>query len=409
MELLLGKYEITALLGDGSNGTVFKARHHELGFVRAIKKLKGYVESEDSDKYRSFLNEFRMLSYLGNCSHPNIVGVHNAALVNHEAYYEMDFIDGEPMSAYIDRVKFLTADEAIRCSRDILSAMAYAHVDVFRYRMNRETDRLEGVAGANPADEAKRRELIEKYGIIHNDLHSSNIIRNNYDGRYILLDFGISMTGGHAVRESGLGEGALAYMAPEKILKKEVTRRSDVYSIGILMYEALTGSVPFPAEDENGRKKSSAVMYGIHSEAPVPDIAEARAKAYREAGNDGEYERDFPEWLEKMIMKCLSKRKEDRYADAKEIFVEFEQHTGILLSDYNEQRRKAQLYEEKREAAERIERENLRNEALITRLKQRNRLMRMMVAKNVKRGFAWTLVVILAIAAAAIYQPLIMP
>lgn len=434
-KLLLGQYEVLAPLGDGSNGITFKVRHHDQGYIRAIKQLKGYIESKDSDKYRSFLEEYRKLTFLGNCSHPNIVNVHKADMVDNTAFYEMDYIDGVTLTQYIANEKVLPIDEVLRCCRDLLSAMAYAHVDIYKYMMNREVDELE-TDSKDPKkviyDETKERQLIEKYGIIHNDLHSSNLMRNNYDGRYILLDFGISMQGGKAVRKSGLGEGALAYMAPEKILMKEVSFRSDVYSIGIMLYEILTGKVPFSAEDENNKEKSSAVMFKIHSETLVPDMSIARAKGHIAAGHTANYERDFPEWLENIILKCLAKKPEERYAHAKEVFDEFMSHMKTtltdfnefkkkailfddmklkvenmeaLMTDYDEQKRLAGLYAVQKNKTDMLENDVAKKDSIIRDLNAQNHRLKIALSSNVKRGFVWTLVVVLTIVTAVIYAP----
>lgn len=325
--LILGQYEMLANLGSGSNGTVYKVRHHEQGYIRAIKILNGYVEDKNSTKYESFIHEYRTLTLLGNCSHPNIVSVHKADLLENKAFYEMDFIDGTPLANYIAAKQFLPLEEVIKCCRDLLSAMKYCHVGVTEYLYDREEDNIptDPKDGSKVLiDQATRERLIAKYGIVHNDIHSSNIIRNKYDGRYILLDFGISMQGGKAVRESGLGEGALAYMAPEKILNRDVSFRTDVYSIGIVMYETLTGRVPFPSKGQDGKDYSSKVMCDFHSASTVPSIYELRKSAFESAlGNGQSYEKDYPDWLERIIQKCLAKKPEERYANASEIYNDF--------------------------------------------------------------------------------------
>lgn len=321
--LILGQYEMLANLGSGSNGTVYKVRHHEQGYIRAIKILNGYVEDKNSTKYESFIHEYRTLTLLGNCSHPNIVSVHKADLLENKAFYEMDFIDGTPLANYIAAKQFLPLEEVIKCCRDLLSAMKYCHVGVTEYLYDREEDNIptDPKDGSKVLiDQATRERLIAKYGIVHNDIHSSNIIRNKYDGRYILLDFGISMQGGKAVRESGLGEGALAYSAPEKILDKKVTFHSDVYSIGVVLFEILAGRVPFPSKDAKGNDYSSKYMYDFHSSSPVPSIFDLRKAAFESVNGQGkEYHKDYPDWLEKMIDKCLAKNPEDRFTNAEEI------------------------------------------------------------------------------------------
>lgn len=321
--LILGQYEMLANLGSGSNGTVYKVRHHEQGYIRAIKILNGYVEDKNSTKYESFIHEYRTLTLLGNCSHPNIVSVHKADLLENKAFYEMDFIDGTPLANYIAAKQFLPLEEVIKCCRDLLSAMKYCHVGVTEYLYDREEDNIptDPKDGSKVLiDQATRERLIAKYGIVHNDIHSSNIIKNKYDGRYILLDFGISMQGGKAVRESGLGEGALAYSAPEKILDKKVTFHSDVYSIGVVLFEILAGRVPFPSKDAKGNDYSSKYMYDFHSSSPVPSIFDLRKAAFESVNDQGkEYQKDYPDWLEKMIDKCLAKNPEDRFTNAEEI------------------------------------------------------------------------------------------
>lgn len=321
--LILGQYEMLANLGSGSNGTVYKVRHYEQGYIRAIKILNGYVEDKNSTKYESFIHEYRTLTLLGNCSHPNIVSVHKADLLENKAFYEMDFIDGTPLANYIAAKQFLPLEEVIKCCRDLLSAMKYCHVGVTEYLYDREEDNIptDPKDGSKVLiDQATRERLIAKYGIVHNDIHSSNIIRNKYDGRYILLDFGISMQGGKAVRESGLGEGALAYSAPEKILDKKVTFHSDVYSIGVVLFEILAGRVPFPSKDAKGNDYSSKYMYDFHSSSPVPSIFDLRKAAFESVNDQGkEYQKDYPDWLEKMIDKCLAKKTEDRFTNAEEI------------------------------------------------------------------------------------------
>ena len=184
--LILGQYEMLANPGSGSNGTVYKVRHHEQGYIRAIKILNGYVEDKKSPKYESFIQEYRTLTLLGNCSHPNIVSVHKADLLENKAFYEMDYIDGTPLANYIAARQFLPLEEVLKCCRDLLSAMKYCHVGVTEYLYDREEDNIptDPKDGSKVLiDQATRERLIAKYGIVHNDIHSSNIIRNKYDGR----------------------------------------------------------------------------------------------------------------------------------------------------------------------------------------------------------------------------------
>lgn len=409
--LILGQYEMLANLGSGSNGTVYKVRHHEQGYIRAIKILNGYVEDKNSTKYESFIHEYRTLTLLGNCSHPNIVSVHKADLLENKAFYEMDFIDGTPLANYIAAKQFLPLEEVIKCCRDLLSAMKYCHVGVTEYLYDREEDNIptDPKDGSKVLiDQATRERLISKYGIVHNDIHSSNIIRNKYDGRYILLDFGISMQGGTAVRESGLGEGALAYSAPEKILDKKVTFRSDVYSIGVVLFEILAGRVPFPSKDAKGNDYSAKYMYDFHSSSPVPSIFNLRKAAFESVnGQEKEYQKDYPDWLEKMIDKCLAKNPEDRFTNAEEInrffLKELESYSqpGLSGTEAN-----AIMVKELTEAVEEKTKQIKQKDNVIRNWE--HKFAKLQYLRKLRKGFSainplWVMVVILTVVAGILF------
>lgn len=409
--LMFGKYEVIKHIGDGSNGTVYKVRLSDQKIIRAVKELSGYVESKDSPKYKSFLEEYRTLALLGNCSHPNIVNVHAADLYENQAYFEMDYVDGISLREYVKAKPFLPMDEVYKYIHDILSATAYAHVDIYKYMFDREEDSVptDPNNGKNVIiDEATEKRLIAKYGVKHNDIHSSNIMRNSYDGRCILLDFGISMRGDKAARLSGLKEGALEYMAPEKIMNGVVDFRTDVYSIGVVLYEILTGKVPYSLYDEGGKERTTASMLQLHAEAEIPSIENARKLAYLSStGDAGQYEKDYPEWLEKMILKCLSKSPEKRYANAKEIFEEFKSSMSSTLNDNNENKAKAILLDDIKGQVKQKEQTIEKQESEIEQLRKENRGLKKMMSSNVRQAFAWILVVVLAIAVSIIYFPLI--
>lgn len=409
--LILGQYEMLANLGSGSNGTVYKVRHHEQGYIRAIKILNGYVEDKNSTKYESFIHEYRTLTLLGNCSHPNIVSVHKADLLENKAFYEMDFIDGTPLANYIAAKQFLPLEEVIKCCRDLLSAMKYCHVGVTEYLYDREEDNIptDPKDGSKVLiDQATRERLISKYGIVHNDIHSSNIIRNKYDGRYILLDFGISMQGGTAVRESGLGEGALAYSAPEKLLDKKVTFRSDVYSIGVVLFEILAGRVPFPSKDANGNDYSAKYMYDFHSSSPVPSIFNLRKAAFESVnGQEKEYQKDYPDWLEKMIDKCLAKNPEDRFTNAEEInrffLKELESYSqpGLSGTEAN-----AIMVKELTEAVEEKTKQIKQKDDVVQNWE--HKFAKLQYLRKLRKGFSvinplWVMVVILTVVAGILF------
>ena len=317
--MFLQEYEKLRVLGKGAFASVFKVRHAEFGYVRALKVSHEFIENKDDKAWQTFLNECKMLLQIGNGSHPNIVRIYQPRLLENKAVVEMDYIEGQSLCEYIAKQKFIPFDEFKRFAEQIVGALAYCHADIYRFMMDAETDNL--VTDPNDGRKflistEKEKELINKYQVIHNDLHSNNIIRRDYDGQYILLDFGLSIQQEHCVKSSSRGDGAIEYTAPEKLDQNLISAQSDVYSLGILLYEMLTGRVPFPCD---GSQSSQAKVYMAHLNATPPDILALRAQAFEETHPGEVYENDLPEGLVGIVMRCLSKNPLNRYENAKEL------------------------------------------------------------------------------------------
>jgi len=280
----------------------------------------------------------------------------------------MDYIDGCDLDSYLSEQKnFIPADEIMRFAREIGGALAYCHEDCFEFLYNKEQVyeyRLESAlkgqkftiapdpenAKKDLITELQRRELIREYGITHNDLHSKNIMRRKYDGSYILLDFGLAIQDGKAVKSSSRRDGAVEYKAPEKWEKNsDISPRSDIYSFGVILYEMLAGHVPFVFErDKYSREEQALFELSIkHEKEQPPAIEPLRRAAYAVAYPGNTYIKDFPDWLEQMIMKCLAKRPEDRYTNAKEFIVEFEKNLEESQIENNRQTQKLKSTNEK--------------------------------------------------------------
>ena len=355
-QLLLNEYENLGEIGVGSFAKVYKVRHAELDYIRAIRVLNTLVPDKQDKSYETFLRECKVLLRLGNGGHPNIVRIYKPDLLQGHALVEMDYIDGCDLNDYLkEQNHFISLDEVLRFSYEIGGALAYCHIDCyeFSYDINKAYEyKLEGklkgqtfTIEADPNDgkndlitDLQRRELIREYGITHNDLHSRNIMRRKYDGGYILLDFGLAIQDGKAVKSSSHRDGAIEYKAPEKSDKDSViSEQSDVYSFGILMYEMLAGQVPFPYNRDKYSREEGA-LYALslqHENEQPPAIEPLRRAAYEVVNPGGTYEKDYPDWLEQMIMKCLNKNPEDRYANAKEFFLELKtQMAKTDLVDY---------------------------------------------------------------------------
>ena len=320
----LNEYEKIKLIGKGSFATIWKVRHINFGYVRAIKVSNEMVEDENDPAYQSFMNECKVLLQIGNGSHPNIVHIYQPRLVDNRAVVEMDYVEGETIDKYLARVKFISIDEFHRFFEEIVGALAYCHHDIFRFLMDPNVDDL--VTDPNDGqkyiiDEATERRLVAKYGVTHNDIHSNNVMRRSYDGNFILLDFGLAIQDGKAVKSSSRRGGALEYMSPEKFEDSSVIApQSDIYSLGVLLYEMLAGRVPFqmdPARFSSNPTVASYEMMNAHKTAIPPAIEPLRREAF-EAANPGQtYVKDYPDWLEDLILRCLEKNPAERFADAK--------------------------------------------------------------------------------------------
>ena len=332
MKLFYEKYIKLAHIGKGANAHVYKVRHAELGYVRAIKILNEDSESKGELAYQSFLKECKTLLAIGNGAHPNIIRIYGPDLIDNHAIVEMDYVQGTTLDSYIKNKGFLDYEEVKIFIHDIVGALAYTHHDIYKFLMNPEEDDLQ----LDPNDghkyvitPQKEAELVKKYGIAHNDLHSNNVMRRDYDGSFVLLDFGLAVQDGECIKSSRKSDGHPEYMAPEKFDSGDITSRSDVYSLGVLIYEALTGRPPFilvyDAEGKVSYPALSKICNEHHNQTP-PEILSLRKSAFERHIPGAVYERDYPEWLDDVVMKCLAKNPQDRYSDAKELLDDIEIH-----------------------------------------------------------------------------------
>ena len=246
----LQEYTMLDELGRGGFATVYKVRHNDLEYIRAIRVLNETVVDSSSKTYQKFLRECKTLLRLGNGNHPSIVHIYQPRLILNKALVEMDYVDGVDIQHYLTQNQnFIPKDEVIRMAIQMSSALAYCHEDIYRFCMDRDKDHLQDDPNDGSKvliDEDKREELIRNYKVIHNDIHSGNIMRRE-DGNYVLLDFGLAINGDEVVRSSRHANGAPEYKAPEKWDDDTIlTEQSDIYSFGVVLFQYLAGRVPFP-------------------------------------------------------------------------------------------------------------------------------------------------------------------
>lgn len=261
----IGKYDIVGVLGQGGMGVVYRARDPRIGRDVAIKTLtEGFTG--DSDMLKRFYQE---AGHTGNLRHPNIVTVYDFGDEDGLPYIVMEFLDGEPLDKLIREKDRLHLSTKLDIIEQVCAALGYAHLQ----------------------------------GMIHRDVKPANVIVQR-DGLVKLLDFGIARTGqqpgqptAQGMTRTGTLVGTPAYMAPERLRGEQFDGRSDIFSAGVMLYQALTGVLPFDAE-------YPAILHQILQQDPPPL---------------SNYLASYPPLLDQVMVRALAKQPFDRYAHASDM------------------------------------------------------------------------------------------
>ncbi len=255
---IVGDYEVIGVLGAGGMGSVYKVRNLISDRTDAMKVLLPDLRSS-ADLADRFLNEIKVLASF---SHPNIAALHTALRVDNQLLMIMELVDGTNLE---DRLAGgpLPVGEAVSYMSQTLSALSYAHAR----------------------------------GVIHRDIKPANIAINS-EGTVKLLDFGIARGQMNPrLTRTGMVLGSLFYMSPEQVNGQSADARSDLYSVGITLYKAITGRRPVEGESE------FAVMQAQMNTPPVPPH---------------EVNPFLPRELSDVIMRCLAKVPEQRFQSAED-------------------------------------------------------------------------------------------
>src|SRR5882762_5031612 len=205
--LLGGRYRIIALLGRGGMGEVYRAMDLTLGQSVALKFLPEEA-SKNQRLLERFHGEVRVARLV---SHPNVCRVYDIGEIDGAPFISMEYVDGEDLSGLLTRIGRLPADKALDTARKLCAGLAAAH------------DR----------------------GVIHRDLKPQNIMMNKR-GEVIIMDFGLAAIADHLTGPEARN-GTPAYMAPEQLRGEAVTAKSDIYALGLVLYELFTGKRPYDA------------------------------------------------------------------------------------------------------------------------------------------------------------------
>ncbi len=269
----VGPYEVLEPLGGGGMGVVYKARDTRLDRVVALKFLPPELTRDPEAKQR-FMQEARAASAL---DHPNLCTILEVGeTADGRLYLAMPCYDGETLRARIERGP-LAVDEALEIAEQIARGLAKAH----------------------------------RNGIVHRDIKPANLVVTG-DGVVKILDFGLAkLAGSAAISRSGSSAGTPAYMSPEQARGEELDHRTDLWSLGVVLYEMLTGRRPFQGEREQ------AVIHAILNQPPQP-LRALRPEASAE--------------LERIVERLLAKDPAGRYASAEEVFADLRVLRGEALT-----------------------------------------------------------------------------
>ncbi|MCP4655622.1 MAG: serine/threonine protein kinase, partial [bacterium] len=257
--ITLGKYQVIEKIGQGGMGTVYKGRQLSLNRAVAIKMLPGQMAA-DEDFVKRFRQEAEVIAGL---THENIVYVYDIDQFENTYFIVMEFVDGYSL-------------RQLRAGRP----------------MSPEEVRAVGISVARALQYAHER------GIIHRDIKSANVMVT-HEGKVKLMDFGIAKAAGSGIKTvTGSVLGTPEYMAPEQARTGRTSPQSDVYSLGVMLYELATGGLPFAAEDP------FAIALKHVSEEPEPPQARVPS---------------IPDWLNRIILHAMAKDLGQRYATAAEI------------------------------------------------------------------------------------------
>ena len=257
------RYEIIEELGKGGMGKVYRVEDKKIKEEVALKLIKPEVAS-DKKTIERFSNELKMARKI---AHRNVCRMYDLGEEKGTHYITMEYVPGEDLKRLIRKVGQFSAGKTIFMAKQVCDGLAEAH----------------------------------RLGVVHRDLKPQNIMVDE-DGNARIMDFGIARTvKGKGLTGAGVMVGTPEYMSPEQAEVKEVDQRSDIYSLGVILYEMVTGRVPFEGETPLG------IAMKHKSEMP-PDPRQINAQ--------------LTEDLSRVIMRCLEKNKEKRYQSAGEVSAE---------------------------------------------------------------------------------------
>jgi serine/threonine protein kinase len=252
----LGRYKIVSEIGQGAMGVVYKAVDPIIDRTVAIKTINLNLSRQELEEYEArFQQEIKAA---GRLNHPNIVTIYDVGKTDQVAYMAMEFLEGSELKDMIASGNLPTAEQVVDIIAQVADGLWFAH----------------------------------QQDIVHRDVKPSNIMVMK-GGIAKITDFGIARLPNSAVKTmTGLILGSPRYMSPEQVIGKTIDARSDIFSLGVVLYESLTGVAPFDGDNVN------AIMYATVNTTPPPPSQHNRA---------------LPAMLDLIVAKAMAKLLEDRY------------------------------------------------------------------------------------------------
>jgi len=259
----LGRYEIDKELGKGTMGVVYYGRDPKINRIVAIKTMALASEYEGTDLAQAKERFFREAETAGRLNHPNIVTIYDAGEDQDLAYIAMEFLEGSDLAAYTRPEQRLPVRDAVDIVCKVAEALSYAH----------------------------------SQGVVHRDIKPANIMYDPRSGSIKVTDFGIARITASSRTRTGVILGTPSYMSPEQFTGKPVDGRSDLFSLGVMTFELLTGELPFQGDS------MATLMYQIANE-PHPRIKIAHP--------------ELPACLDAFMDRALAKMPDQRYQSGDE-------------------------------------------------------------------------------------------
>jgi serine/threonine-protein kinase len=261
---MLGRYEVEKELGKGAMGIVYLGKDPKIGRVVAIKTMALAQEFEEDELAEVKERFFREAESAGRLSHPNIVTIFDAGEEHDLAYIAMEFLKGHDLAPYGKADNLLDIKTVISIVWRSAEGLAFAHLQ----------------------------------NVVHRDIKPANIMYDADSDSVKITDFGIARITDSSKTKTGTILGTPSYMSPEQLAGKKVDGRSDLFSLGVMLFQLLTGTLPFTADS------MASLMFKITNEE-APDIRSRRA--------------DLPDGMSPIIKKALAKNVEERYQTGTEL------------------------------------------------------------------------------------------